>query len=232
LRYAQNEPIQLTGDRKLPKFQFVPRREFAKHIAGLPLALAWGVVVLSGMVAMVRYEMTPGAPGSGSPRDWPRTVSDLPLNADGFTLVMLVHPQCTCSRASMHELTELMSRSDGKIAAHVLFVKPAGAPANWCDSDLWKQAKDVPGVSVAVDENGQDATAFQATTSGQVVAYDGSGRIRFSGGITDGRGHEGDNPGLSAILSLVRTGQTSLTSNPVFGCSLGVYRLESLDTNK
>ena len=210
----------------------MPPTDIAKRIAGLPLALGWGLVVLLGMVAMVRYEMTPGAQGSGAPRDWPRGISDISLKADGFTLVMMVHPQCSCSLASMHELAELMSRSEGKIAAHVLFVKPAGAPANWCDGDLWKDAKEVPDVSVAEDDNGHDAKAFRATTSGQVVVYDGSGRIRFSGGITDGRGHEGDNPGLSAILSLVRTGQTPLTSNPVFGCSLGVYRMETLDVKK
>jgi hypothetical protein len=210
----------------------VPHTEFAKRIAGVPLALGWGVVILSGMVAMVRYEMTPGAAGAAAPRDWPTEVSDISLKANGFTLVMLVHPQCTCSRASMHELAELMSRSEGKIAAYVLFVKPAGAPPNWCDSDLWKEAKEIPNVSVAVDDHGRDAVAFGATTSGQVVVYDGSGRIRYSGGITDGRGHEGDNPGLSAILSLVRTGQTSLTSNPVFGCSLGVYRTETLDVKR
>ena len=43
-----------------------------------------------------------------------------------------------------------------------------------------------------------------ATTSGHVLLYDAGGVLRFAGGITDGRGHEGDNAGLDAALALLR----------------------------
>jgi len=109
---------------------------------------------------------------------------------------------------------------------HILFVKPPGAPADWCDGELWKQAHDIADVNVAIDNDAKDAAIFGATTSGHVLVYDASGAIRFSGGITDGRGHEGENPGLSAILGLVHDGKTAVSTTPVYGCSLGGCRSE------
>jgi hypothetical protein len=81
-------------------------------------------------------------------------------------------------------------------------------------------------VEVSIDNEAKDASIFGATTSGQVMVYDASGAIRFSGGITDGRGHEGDNAGLSAILGLVRDGKAAVSTTPVYGCSLGVCPLQ------
>jgi len=188
---------------------------------GLPLALLWGGVVATGMLGMVRYQMTPGAPGREAPHSWPAR-TDIIRKPARFTLVMTLHPQCPCSRASLHELSQLMTRTGEQVDAHILFVKPQGARADWCDGHLWKQAKEIPGVSVAIDGNARDASIFGATTSGNVIVYDAAGAIRFNGGITDGRGHEGDNAGLSAILELVRDGKTAVSATPVYGCSLGV----------
>ncbi len=42
-----------------------------------------------------------------------------------------------------------------------------------------------------------------SSTSGQVLLYDPSGRLAFSGGITAARGHVGDNAGSDAIVGLV-----------------------------
>jgi hypothetical protein len=83
-------------------------------------------------------------------------------------------------------------------------------------------------VTVMLDENGHDTAAFGASTSGQVMVYDASGAIQFSGGITDGRGHEGDNPGMLAVLSLVRDGKSQVSTTPVYGCSLGTSNTKSI----
>jgi hypothetical protein len=191
------------------------------------MLLAWGVAIVVGMCWMVRYQMTPAALGSETPSHWPQGLS-FSHSTDRFTLVMTLHPECPCSRASLAELTQIMSRSEGHVDAHLLFVHPANAPANWLDSALWHQARAIPGVTVMLDENGHDTAILGATTSGQVMVYDPSGAIRFSGGITDGRGHEGDNPGMLAILSLIRGGSSTLSSTPVYGCSLGVSKNKSI----
>jgi hypothetical protein len=187
------------------------------------LACVWAIGVVLGMYGMVRYQMTPAADAKDTVGHWPSSVSI--TRAPGLpTLVMTLHPQCPCSRASVNELSELMARSSGRLDAHVLFVQPPGAPGGWLDGDLWRQANAVPGLHVSIDTDGRDAAAFGATTSGQVMVYDTAGNLEFSGGITDGRGHEGDNAGLLSLLSLVREGKTTLSQTPVYGCSLGICR--------
>ena len=61
-----------------------------------------------------------------------------------------------------------------------------------------------------------------ASTSGQTLLFDRDGDLIFSGGITGGRGHSGDNAGRDAIVSLVESGESTLDETPVFGCSLGI----------
>lgn len=200
-------------------------KQVARRATGAGAAFIWLIAVIGGMLGLVRYQMTPGVQAAALPRQWPSGLAISKSNT-GLTLVMLLHPQCPCSSASVHELSELMSCAAGKIEAHVLFVQPVVAPANWCDGELWKEAKAVPGASVSVDRDGKDAARFGAMTSGAVLVYDVSGVLRFSGGITDGRGHEGDNAGYSAVFALARGAETSVSATPVYGCSLGVCRIE------
>jgi hypothetical protein len=198
--------------------------KLTKLATSTPLLVIWGGIVAIAMVGLARYQMTSGASGRAAPHSWPAGLGDIARKPGRLTLVMTLHPKCPCSRASLHELSKLMTRAGEKMDAHILFVKPEGAPVDWCDGDLWKQAKDIPGVSVSIDSDAKEASIFGATTSGQVMVYDASGAIRFSGGITDGRGHEGDNAGLSAILGLILDGKTAVSTTPVYGCSLGICR--------
>jgi hypothetical protein len=191
------------------------------------MVLAWGLAVVFGMCSLVRYQMTPAALAQGVPAQWPEGLS-FSRNTTRSTLVMTLHPECPCSRASLSELAQILSRSEGRLDARVLFVHLANAPANWLNSDLWRQAKAIPNAIVMLDEGGRDTAAFGAITSGQVMVYDASGAMRFSGGITDGRGHEGDNAGLFAILSLVRDGKSQVSTTPVYGCSLGISKAKSI----
>jgi len=46
-------------------------------------------------------------------------------------------------------------------------------------------------VTIISDESGTLSDQFGAMTSGQTFAFDRAGRLRFSGGITASRGHEG-----------------------------------------
>jgi hypothetical protein len=120
----------------------------------------------------------------------------------------------------MTELSVLMTRCPGKLAATVLFVKPEGFEEEWEQSDLWNEASRIPGVAVVSDAGGVEAARFGAATSGQALLYDSKGDLLFSGGITSARAHEGDNDGLSAIQSLVVSARADRSSTPVFGCPL------------
>jgi len=147
------------------------------------------------------YGQTPGADGA-PPLQWPSD-SLIWQASDEAALVMFAHPHCPCTRASLGELSLLMTRCRGLLTAHVLFVKPEGTPENWEKTDLWEEAVAIPGVEVVCDTEGAEASRFGIVTSGQTVLYDSEGRLLYSGGITATRGHRGDNAGRSAIVSLL-----------------------------
>ena len=178
----------------------------------------WLIAVVGGMGALLSYKSTPGT-AAEPPARWP-IQSSIDPKPGRATLVMLAHPHCPCTRASIHELALLMTRLSGELSATVLFVRPPGADADWEATDLLRSATAIPGVTVQVDDDGHEARIFRAQTSGQTVVYDATGRLVFSGGITPSRGHEGDNVGRSAIVTAVTTSASSGVTNAVFGCSL------------
>jgi hypothetical protein len=133
---------------------------------------------------------------------------------------MFVHPHCPCTRTSLDELTWLLSRAEGRTTTHLLFVVPPGAPPDWADSPLWRQAQALPDVRAALDTEGREARIFGAKVSGQVLLYDGGGRLLFRGGITAGRGHGGDCPGRAAVLACLTSSRSDPVAAPVYGCPL------------
>lgn len=138
---------------------------------------------------------------------------------DGATLVMVLHPRCPCSTASLDELSGLLARCGHRVATRILFAMPEDPGPDWTASSLVSAARALPGVEVLEDRGGREARRF-ARTSGQVQLYDGGGVLRFSGGITPGRGHQGDNEGRAAIEAILGGRTPPATSTPVFGCLL------------
>ena len=139
---------------------------------------------------------------------------------DRPTLVMLAHPHCPCTQASIGELAQLMARLQGKVAAYVLFVKPKEAGRDWDDTDLRRSAEAIPGVKVLLDPDGVEARLFGAETSGHTQLFAADGRLLFSGGITASRGHAGGNAGETAIVALVNNQTPARSETLVFGCAL------------
>ncbi len=142
------------------------------------------------------------------------------LDHDHHTLLMFVHPQCPCTRASIEELNRLLARTEARVTARVLFFKPSGFPADWTRTGLWRSTAAIPGVTVVEDVDGAQARLFGAETSGYVLLYDTQGQLEFKGGITGSRGHAGDNAGENAVCSLLAGKTASLKQTQVYGCSL------------
>lgn len=178
----------------------------------------WLVAVIGGFAWLAVYANTPGAAAHPSPI-WPGA-SAIVLDREGPTLVMLAHPRCTCSRASLAELAELMARTHRPPRAYVVFIKPGTAGVEWEKTDLWRTAAAIPGVTVVRDDQGVEARRFGAETSGQIFLYDVGGRLVFSGGTTGARGHTGDNLGRAAILAHLNGTASARPTADVFGCSL------------
>jgi hypothetical protein len=182
------------------------------------LGVVWLTAVGVGMEVLRVHDSTPGG-NSGIPSNWP-TQSHIPRLAGLPTLVMFAHPECPCTRASIGELALLMTHCQNKVDAHVVFLRPAGSGKDWLYTDLWDSAEVIPEVSVAADDMGAEAGNFHVTTSGHVVLYDSCGKLLFSGGITEARGHYGDNEGVSAIMNRLNHEGETVAETPVFGCSL------------
>ncbi len=165
-----------------------------------------------------QYDNAPGE-AAAAPHVWP--VSTALVRASGQpTLILLAHPQCSCTRASLAELGEALARATIRPKTYVLFLKPEGLSDEWAVSDLWRIAAALPEVTVVRDDAGAEARRFGVSTSGQTLLYDTTGRLLFAGGITGARAHQGDNDGRRSIVALLNRETPARSETNVFGCSL------------
>jgi hypothetical protein len=178
------------------------------------ILLIWSLTLGLGFALLARHEFTPG--DGGTPVDrWP-VGGALPLDPSRPTLVLLAHPRCPCTRASLDELARIIARGPDRVAAHVVLL----GPTNPRDASWTTRVAAIPDVRVWRDDGGAEARRFGAATSGHVLIFDPSGRLRFSGGITASRGHSGDNVGASAVAALLDRESDRPGPFPVFGCPL------------
>jgi hypothetical protein len=192
------------------------RARFFRRVLFGGVLFLWCAGVMAGVIALWRYSSTPGAMGV-APKRWPANTLIHPRPGRA-TLIMLAHPHCPCTRASLNELARLPTR--GEADTWVLFLKPSEVEAGWEKTDLWDIATAIPGVQPIADADGTAAKTFGAETSGHVLLYDADGALRFSGGITAARGHEGPSAGANAILTAMHGGEPGPDRALTFGCPL------------
>jgi len=136
-------------------------------------------------------------------------------SGDAPTLVIFIHPECPCTRASLGELERILARCPGRVRAFVVVVDETGFAME--ATPIWRAAAAVHGVNVLLDPKDMEARIFPATTSGRTLLYSAAGRLLFAGGITAARGHAGDNEGSAAVSDLLRGGKPERLTTPVFG---------------
>jgi hypothetical protein len=196
-------------------------REGQPRLRGPVLAgvvLVWAVVVVGATLFTWRYKSTPSAAAT-APEEWP-TASALPRRAGRALLVMLAHPRCSCTRASLSELGDLLVEVGSAVDTDIVFVRPEGTAEDWIETGLWNTARNMPGVKVIADQGGRETDRFGALASGTVLLYGGGGQLLFSGGVTGSRGHVGDNIGRRRLVALIKEGKADKATSPVFGCDL------------
>ncbi|HEY3757191.1 MAG TPA: hypothetical protein VGL42_13655 [Opitutaceae bacterium] len=175
--------------------------------------VCWLIAVVSAFGALLKYSSRPGearAPDATAPA----VIASL-QHPGRALLIMVVHPRCPCTTASLDEMGDLLARV------------PPG-----CDTVLLRYtAKDWPAgpataqvgpavVRVVADLDGAMAARLGAFTSGHCVLVDAKGVIRFYGGLTLSRGHRGRSPAQDTILAILAGHDFPLRSTPVYGCSL------------
>lgn len=180
-------------------------------------ALVWAATVAAAYQAIRRFESTPGH-AAIAPSSWP--ARSAVRRAEGaWTLVMLVHPHCSCSRASVKELEAVLEKAPPSVRSYVLVYRPREFAAGWERTDVYDAATRLRRAHVLIDEDGREAALFGGFTSGQTFLYDGGGQLRFEGGITLLRGHAGLNSGRAGIIRIANT-QSGTGTHPVFGCAI------------
>lgn len=186
------------------------------------VVVAWGCLCVAGMGFLWRYESIPGM-AHAAPRRWPQASTLALESREQYTLLVMLHPKCPCSRATLRELDRLMTHCGNRLRVVAVFVRPEGAADGWEQTDLWRDAAAMPGVAVQLDVEGREAQRFGAETSGQALLYSPKGELVFQGGITASRGHEGDNSGSDAITTAVLNHVEQTSASPrtrVYGCPL------------
>ena len=173
------------------------------------VALGFGIVALHGAEA---------GQGARAPAHWPAEAA-IARDAASPTLLVVIHPKCPCSRATVRELERLLARNTRPLRTVAVFVRPGGTPDGWERGDLYEAARAIRGVEVFVDVAGKTARGFGAATSGQAILYGAGGELLFAGGLTVARGHEGDSPGAAAIEAALGSERAAQTTR-VFGCDL------------
>ncbi len=184
----------------------------------VPAALAWLSAVLAGFVTLHAYEATPG-PAGRSPEGWPAGSRLAPATGRADVL-MAVHPRCPCTRASLEALAEIVRESPGAGSVRLLAYRPEGSPEGWGSTGIRRATEIVPGAIVVDDPGGVEALRFGLGTSGAVVAFDGLGHRRFSGGLTAGRGIGERSAGGASLGEVLANRGPARADCQTYGCPL------------
>lgn len=190
----------------------------SKWVSQITLLLVWCATVSMGFAVLEKHSFLPGASARATGRG--KSIAGSISNRSTSTLLIFLHPECSCSRATLEELDGLMTRCQGRLLVRVFIFQPSARPTGWSRGSLWDTAERIPGVTVQSDYDAAVAKTLGVTTSGQVLLYDANGKLVFDGGITGSRGHVGDNDGADAVIDQVMGGTTKVTRTPVFGCAL------------
>ncbi|HCT45258.1 MAG: hypothetical protein CMJ35_04045 [Phycisphaerae bacterium] len=179
---------------------------------------AWAVACVSVFVLLWSYANVPGAQGM-LPVGW-TAATELERPDDRAMLLVFAHPKCPCTRATMTAIERLQREVPSSFATRVVFYEPADADASWRQTDLWARANKLVDAKAIADPGGTMTLDAGAVVSGCVALFDRDGQLRFWGGITPSRGHEGESVGLGAIRSVLRGQGAEMTSAPVYGCEI------------
>lgn len=190
----------------------------AASLVQLSCSALWLLLIGFGFVVLLSYQTTEGE-FLTPPQSWP-DASTLQRSRTGNTVLLFLHPKCPCSIATLTKLEHLLSHHR-EARAYAIFVKPQGSDSSWERTKLTQQAKQITNLITINDNSQSEMSLFKAATSGLVLDYDSQGNLDFAGGITPGRGHDGDCEGadkLDEILANRDTRQRALAHSAVYGC--------------
>lgn len=194
----------------------------AKGLRSILVLALLVVPMAAGLGLWSTYAARPGAPPD-APLDWPAG-SSVERALDRPTLLVFAHPRCPCTRASLENLDRLLTDFRGPLRTELLLWTPAGLDPNgaeaFADNSVLHRALALPGVSTQLDPGGVLAAHFGARTSGTALLFGPEGELRYAGGLTFARGHEGEGVATARLLAAMGQAPSEAVHTAVFGCSL------------
>jgi hypothetical protein len=133
---------------------------------------------------------------------------------------MFIHPRCACSRASLAELGKLLQELHGSVSARIVVRSDVPVGAKPEATDITRSALAISDATVLWDHSAMEAVRFGAASSGHTVVYGRDGRLLFSGGLTNSRGHEGASLGKAHLLSALHAPGIGARAAAVYGCKI------------
>jgi len=183
--------------------------------------ILWATGSIYGFAALWTYQYKQGESGDVVWR-LPKGLSlQGPRNEQAY---LLIHPRCPCSRASLTEFVGVL-RKAGREGIVVFWVpnKESLSDPDWTETDLVFQAKANHSVlKVNFDPEGRICQQLGVGTSGHCLVFSDQGVLKYSGGVTASRGHQGPNNGAIAAAGALSDSSTNTFfggNYPVYGCS-------------
>lgn len=153
---------------------------FARTLSGRLLLVLWLLGVAAGLYAANEFATTAGEAESRL-SGWPAGTT-LQRQTDRPTLIVFLHPRCSCSVNTVAELQGILQHYGKQIRTETVLYSPADADADWFETSLVKNVSRLSGVHMRRDVQGRQAQIFGAHTSGQTFLYDADGTLLFAGG--------------------------------------------------
>ncbi len=172
--------------------------------------IIWIVLQLFGFGLLLEYKRTPGSVGIGGQLCSSET--------DGLPrLYLFLMPNCPCSAASLDALDRLITRYPHEFTTRVVLSDHRRETvADW-GYPLKARAASLPDTQVTPMSR-EMAVSFGVQTSGHVLFFDRTGKLLFSGGMTDSRGHFGDSISSQQLEVCVQGKIDRLVRTNVYGC--------------
>lgn len=139
---------------------------------------------------------------------------------DSKKLLVFYHPHCPCTAASLRNLQRINSSLVSERKIYAFAFHPQDEPVTWIESPTTKLLRGIPNITIIPDREAIACQAFGLSTSGHMLVYDEAQRLIFSGGITPGRGHEGDCQSSFDLRQKINGEKSTLNYWPVYGCSI------------
>lgn len=202
----------LTDSQEAKSLQLASRARIASVVCG-SIVLIGGFTLFSSFVtASPELELNP-------PSRWPAN-SQIARQTGCPTLLIFLHPKCSCNRANLDELAEVLSRLQSDVDVHAVFYCPNEQPQEWAHTDLWDQVRNLGLGAMQVDKGGLEAERFGARSSGHCFLFGTQSERLFGGGLAKGEGNSASKRGIDAVENLLRGEAVEQSDFPVVGCSL------------